>query len=175
MSKYQVELVWNREFDFIQYGRPHEDLDQAIACARAIQDGGDGERVKKTRIVDEDGEVVWAHGRLIPIPASNPFKVGDRVALRPDVLQRHARSVPAHVGYNTEEFKWRDILLSLCNSVGTVTHLFPRSKHTNVRFDAPANPQLGLKAYSGTIGIDWTELVTEICHLESFELVDEII
>ena len=45
----------------------------------------------------------------------NPFKVGDKVALRPDVLQRHSRSVPAHGGYTTEQFAWRDTLRTLCN------------------------------------------------------------
>ena len=62
---FQVELVWNREFHFVRFGEPHDDIQQAIAAANGIQDSGDGARVKETRIVDEQGEVVWAHGKMV--------------------------------------------------------------------------------------------------------------
>lgn len=105
---------------------------------------------------------------------TNPFKVGDRVALRPDVLQRHARSVPAHAGYTREQFAWRDTLRTLNNAVGTVSRVFD-SKHTNVDFEAPGNPEIGLKPFKGTIGIDYTELVSEEQHNAANAKADEII
>lgn len=62
---FQVELVWNREFRFVPYGESREDLDSAIKYARSMENSGDGMRVKKTRVVDENGRVVWAHGKMI--------------------------------------------------------------------------------------------------------------
>ncbi len=62
---FQVELVWNREFHFVCNGQPHAKLDDAIAYAKALEAMGDGERVKKTRIVDSRGAVRWEHGRLV--------------------------------------------------------------------------------------------------------------
>jgi hypothetical protein len=81
----------------------------------------------------------------------NPFKLGDKVKLRPDVLQRHSRSVPTHAGYTKEQFKWRDLLRKIqgAGEVGVVDRVIPgdTSKHTNVRFE------------TGYIGIDFTELI----------------
>lgn len=63
-SRYQVELVWNREFHFVPHGAPHTTINAAAQAARWIENSGDGERVKETRVVDaETGKVVWAHGR----------------------------------------------------------------------------------------------------------------
>lgn len=62
---YQVELVWNREFDFVPYGEPHDDLDVAIKSAKSIENSGDGARVKKTQIVDDEGDIVWAYGKKL--------------------------------------------------------------------------------------------------------------
>lgn len=64
-TTYQVELVWNREFDFRPHGSTHTDLNAAIAYARKMEDLGDGACVKKTRIVDQDGKTVWAYGKLV--------------------------------------------------------------------------------------------------------------
>lgn len=78
----------------------------------------------------------------------NPYKVGDKVKLREDVLQRHARSVPAHMGYTREQFAWRDTLRRLKDTEGTVSRLFD-GKHMNVDFP------------DGTcIGIDFTEVAS---------------
>jgi len=71
---------------------------------------------------------------------------GDKVKLRDDVLQRHARSVPAHMGYTREQFQWRDILRGLKGQVGVIERVFDNSKHVNVEFDGHL------------IGIDYTEL-----------------
>jgi hypothetical protein len=62
---YQVELVWNREFNFVPWGSPIASLKDAIAEAEALESSGDGERVKKTRITDMDGNVVWAYGKRV--------------------------------------------------------------------------------------------------------------
>lgn len=104
----------------------------------------------------------------------NPFKVGDRVALRADVLQRHARSVPAHMGYTPQQFAWRDTLRTLNNVVGTVSRVFD-DKYTSVHFEAPGNPEIGLRPYNGTICIDCTELVSEEQHNAANAIAHEII
>jgi hypothetical protein len=74
--------------------------------------------------------------------------VGDRVKLRPDVLKKHSRKIPAHAGFTIEQFKWREVLSSLEGHTGIVTRTFPNSKHVNVDFNGQ------------TIGIDHTELMT---------------
>ena len=62
------------------------------------------------------------------------FKVGDKVRLRGDVLQRHSRSVPAHAGYTHEQFVWRDTLRGLSGKTGKIERTFPHSEHINVAF-----------------------------------------
>ena len=85
------------------------------------------------------------------------FKVGDKVKLRADVLQRHARSVPAHMGYTREQFAWRNTLRKLLGlneqykvvavrTVGVIERIFPNSGNVNVQFPETM------------IGIDATEL-----------------
>lgn len=65
VGMYQVELVWNREFDFVPHGETKEVLEDAIKYARAVENMGDGACVKKTRIVDDEGVVVWEYGRRV--------------------------------------------------------------------------------------------------------------
>jgi hypothetical protein len=56
---YQVELVWNREFHYVPYGDPLETINEARKYASDLRNMGDGARVKKTQIRDEDtGEIV---------------------------------------------------------------------------------------------------------------------
>lgn len=62
---YQVELVWNREFNFVSYGGPYPTPQEAVGLAKAMQESGDGARVKKTRVVDQDGKIVWAYGKYV--------------------------------------------------------------------------------------------------------------
>jgi hypothetical protein len=71
---YQVELVWNREFRFVRFGWAFDDLDEAIKYARSIENSGDGARVKKTRVVNELGNVVFAHGKKIAAPGGEDKK-----------------------------------------------------------------------------------------------------
>lgn len=61
---YQVELVWNREFNWVSYGTPYENISEAIEFAKALENMGDGARVKKTRVTKDD-EVVWAYGKIL--------------------------------------------------------------------------------------------------------------
>lgn len=57
--KYRVELVWNREFNWINWGKSHDTLESAKASAISIRDSGDGARVKRVRVLDENDEVIW--------------------------------------------------------------------------------------------------------------------
>jgi hypothetical protein len=77
-----------------------------------------------------------------------PLVVGDLVRLRQDALGQHSRTVPAHMGYTREQFDWRDTLRRVGKKTGTVSRVFPNSKHVNVDF-----------ADGNRIGIDWTSLV----------------
>ena len=56
---YQIQLVWNREFNWSNFGKPYENLNIAKKAAINIRDSGDGDRVKKVQILDENDEVVW--------------------------------------------------------------------------------------------------------------------
>jgi len=64
-SPYQVELVWNREFHFVQHGTPFTEVEAAIRFAKDMENSGDGERVKETRVSDSQGRVVWQYGQMI--------------------------------------------------------------------------------------------------------------
>ena len=75
-----------------------------------------------------------------------PLGLGDSVRLKDDALAQHSRSVPAHAGFTTEQFSWRDTLRNLTDQVGTITKVFPNSNHVNVKF------------YETTIGIDLDQL-----------------
>lgn len=58
--KYRIELVWNREFHWCSYSQEEYDsLDKARAKAETLLNVGDGAYVKKVRIVDLDGNVLW--------------------------------------------------------------------------------------------------------------------
>lgn len=63
--RYQLEVVWNREFDFVPHGIPHEELDLAIRAGKFLENMGDGESVKKFRVVDNTGKVVYDYGRKL--------------------------------------------------------------------------------------------------------------
>ena len=67
---YQVELVWNREFNFVPYGGSNTDIKTAITHAKKFEEMGDGERVKETRIVNADGDVVWQYGKMVKLKTS---------------------------------------------------------------------------------------------------------
>lgn len=56
---YQVEIVWNREFSFIPFGKEYETIEEAKKFAKIMLNSGDGARVKKAQILDLDtGEIV---------------------------------------------------------------------------------------------------------------------
>lgn len=59
MNKLTIELVWNREFNWTFY-KSVDDLEYAKKIAIRIRDSGDGARVKKVRIIDNDTDkVIW--------------------------------------------------------------------------------------------------------------------
>lgn len=64
-ARYQVELVWNREFTFVPYGPLKDTVAEAVVLAKDMEESGDEERVRKTRVVDEEGTVTWAYGKLV--------------------------------------------------------------------------------------------------------------
>lgn len=55
---YQLQIVWNREFHFVNFGDLSESLERTIEVGDSLLDSGDGARVKKFRVVNELGEVV---------------------------------------------------------------------------------------------------------------------
>ena len=75
--------------------------------------------------------------------------VGTKVKLRPDVLQRHARSIPAQLGYTHEQFQWREALGKQEGKIGVVRFVLPDSNYVNVDFNGDK------------IGINSTELVVK--------------
>ena len=82
------------------------------------------------------------------------FQVGDKVKLVRDVLQHHARSVPAHMGYTREQFAWRRTLDALEGKTGTISRVFEGSNHVNVDFDGEvigigASELVQVNAYGG--------------------------
>lgn len=56
---FRIELIWNREFNWCNYSTPKNTLELAIAAAKDIRDSGDGARVKKIRVLDENDKVMW--------------------------------------------------------------------------------------------------------------------
>ena len=56
---YQVELVWNREFHFVPFGKPQDTIEKAKALGEDISNSGDGACVKKYRVVDQEGNIVY--------------------------------------------------------------------------------------------------------------------
>ena len=56
---YRIELIWNREFHWYSFGKLHDTIESAIKSAISIRDSGDGMRVKKVRVLDENDKVVW--------------------------------------------------------------------------------------------------------------------
>jgi hypothetical protein len=63
-NRFQVEVMWNREFRYASYGAPFATLGQARAFGRGMLESGDGARVKNARVYDtESGEYHEVYGR----------------------------------------------------------------------------------------------------------------
>lgn len=69
-DKFQIEVVWNREFAWTSYGPLHTQLGKAIKLLKLLEDSGDGERVKKSRIVTSTGTIVYFMRTVTPAYAS---------------------------------------------------------------------------------------------------------
>jgi hypothetical protein len=55
---YQVQVVWNREFDYRNVKSPQETIEQALFIAKTYKNLSDGEAVKKAQIIDEQGNII---------------------------------------------------------------------------------------------------------------------
>ena len=55
---YQVELVWNREFNWTRFSTPKNTAKQAISLAKSMLNSGDGARVKKVRVINLETELI---------------------------------------------------------------------------------------------------------------------
>ena len=56
---YSIELIWNREFNWCHYKTNIETKKEAVSLAKTLLNSGGGERVKRVRVVDWTGKVVW--------------------------------------------------------------------------------------------------------------------
>jgi len=60
MKTFRVELVWNREFHWSIWNSLYKTMESAKEAAIRIRDSGDGARVKKVRVIDNDTDkIVW--------------------------------------------------------------------------------------------------------------------
>jgi hypothetical protein len=75
-----------------------------------------------------------------------------KLLISTEALRRHARSVPAHAGYTTAEFSWRDKLKEIEGKWVTV--------ETQYLFENQFNIVEGnLRVYANQVdGIDWEEI-----------------
>lgn len=67
---FQVELVWSEKFHFVPFGTPSSTKQQAINFAKYMENNREGARAKKTRVVNEQGKVVWGHGRKAKVKSN---------------------------------------------------------------------------------------------------------
>lgn len=51
MNKFQVELIWNREFHWVVF-KSMDDLEEAKKLADTMAESGDGARVKAVRVLE---------------------------------------------------------------------------------------------------------------------------
>jgi hypothetical protein len=76
------------------------------------------------------------------------YQVGDKVMLVTDALQIHSKSIPAHMGYTTYQFEFRDTLRKLLGlnasfeqgmhgrDVGTVVDVYGKRVTVKFRFQS---------------------------------------
>lgn len=107
--------------------------------------------MNKDQIKDIIDEIIYE-----AVIGKNPFKVGDLVKLRPDVLDRHVRRG------NYVRNQWRETLQNLVNKTGKITRVSD-SKHVNVTFKEKwkSKDEHNREYEVDTIGIDYTELVPD--------------
>lgn len=91
----------------------------------------------------------------------NPFKIGDLVKLRPDVLARHNKRIPARTGFSKTDVQWRETLEKLQNKTGKIVRVSPNSGYVNVEYPESwaSKDEFGKSYTVNTIGIDYTELI----------------
>ena len=72
---YQIQVVWNREFIFSNYSTPEQEFDKAKIKAKDIINSGDGARVKKYRIINSIGNIVYPLSAKIKPKGKVAYKV----------------------------------------------------------------------------------------------------
>ena len=63
---YRVEIVWNREFNWVPFGDMFTEIELAKAFASDMKNSGDGARVKKARVVNTETDEVELQNYQIP-------------------------------------------------------------------------------------------------------------
>ena len=63
---FRIELVWNREFHFIPYGDVKDNIEDAKSYASELKSMGNGERVKKVRVINNDTDEIVLNSHEIP-------------------------------------------------------------------------------------------------------------
>lgn len=101
--------------------------------------------MKKNSIKDVIDELIYE-----AFIGKNPFKVGDLVRLRPDVLNGAGPNV-----------QWRNTLQQLLGKTGKISRVFPNSKHVNVKYDHKwkSNDEHEKEHTVDTIGVNYTQLI----------------
>ncbi len=70
VDSYQIQVVWNREFEFSKYSYPVQEFNKAKKIAEDLLNSGDGARVKKYRIINSESNVVFP---LAAIPRESQY------------------------------------------------------------------------------------------------------
>ena len=85
----------------------------------------------------------------------NPFKVGDLVKLRPDILKRIS------LGPNRDSQNWHRTLTNLQDKMGKIIKIFPDNKNVNVEYKESwvSKDDWNRESRINSIGIDSEELV----------------
>lgn len=65
---YHIEVVWNRESHFSSFDHSFDQLDKAISFIEKFQSSGHGDSIKKSRILDDEGMVVYQYGQRLKKP-----------------------------------------------------------------------------------------------------------
>ena len=72
---YQVQVVWNREFDFVNYSIPEQEFNNAKSKAEDIINSGDKARIKKYRILNSEGKVVYPFSAIVNLESKVAYKI----------------------------------------------------------------------------------------------------
>lgn len=80
------------------------------------------------------------------IVGKNPFKVGDLVKLRPDVLERYSRRMSSKSEPVSSRYDWKEVIKNLQDQIGKVIKASTDTKTINVKY-----PQISIANYTELI------------------------